>query len=1340
MRFIMPRLLPSHPLLSAILALLTLTAPGLAQDDAPSPGRGQAHLKPVKLPAIKPPTLAEDRVAVKLPSTFEGCAVGGGGRYLIFHLKQLRQLAVFDVTQAKVAKYLPLGSDDIGYAAGAEKLVVVLRDQKIIQRWDLAKLEKELTKTIAKPERIFNVVMGSASNGPIFLGGGDYYDNGQVFLDLQTLEGSAVKPADGHWSVGGGSDTIIRASANGLAFGMMRTGTSPSGLQDIVISGNKAQVLYEHDSVGVITPSPEGQLLYTGGGIYTTQLKKVGTNSPGGAVPSVHGDFYVLVGGNRFGPPDEKNDQNISIHLAGETRPLLTLPGLAKELNAAGDRSYSYDWSVQRVYFIPDAHLVVLLPPSNDQVVLHRLNLDEALDKSEVDYLFVQSRAPQEAQAGQTWMYKPLVKSKRGSVKIQVASGPDEMKVAADGSVTWAVPKDAPAGPANVILSVSDASGQEVFQTFPLTVKGGTAQAAVAQASPPAAKTKTGRMKAAPPGAKEAPAAAAAAAIRAAAQAAQEATEAAAQAVKAGTAAAQAGEEARLAGTATTPANAVAEVALPKIEPVKFTGDEKTLKLPGAASDFIAARGGKLILAHLKQLRQIAILDVSRGEIVKYLPVGSDDVLMAAGASKLIVLLRDKNILLRYNLETFERELSVTTPTTDAITSLVMGSASAGPVLMSTGRDDFGGQIKFLDPATMKLIDYKMAGQQQGFFMRGAGGPFGSRASANGRIFVTGESVLAISDATVTPLGGGFDQRAFGLVPNIDGTILYSPAGMFNSDMKQIGSEPPGGIPVPAVQGGYYLLVAGEPFTGFGSGGKLPSVSIHVEGDKRPLLTLSGIFAEVVERGRFDFNQGMPVDKRLWFIPDAHLLVEVRSTLDSLILHRVDLEQLLEKSEVDYLFVASRPPLTAAPSKELSYQLVVKAKRGGVKYELAAGPEGMSISPAGLLKWTVPADAAGTRHQVIVGVRDALEQEVFHTFTIGVPGTPKPVATTRPATSPRPSASPRPSTVVPLVPVELPAGTIPTIRPPSPENLKAAAAEARQEADRQLQQMALEQRQTSRAQPKTPPRTWTDADGNQIEAQLVESFAGMATLRKTDGQTVLAVVAQLSAEDQKLLKDLATAAAEARKKGAGGVTPEAESIARLKTIGIGTHNYHDTYKTLIPAYSVDGEGKPLLSWRVHLLPFIGGQKLHALFRFDEPWDSEHNRQLVEFMPAVFQAAGSKAGAGKTNFLAVRGEGAVFPDVVAGRGHSFAAIRDGTSNTIMIVEASDEAAQEWTRPEDWQWSQDDPLKNLVGLRKGGFFALFVDAHVELVSDQNDPETLNRVFGRAEGLPAELKRTK
>jgi hypothetical protein len=221
------------------------------------------------------------------------------------------------------------------------------------------------------------------------------------------------------------------------------------------------------------------------------------------------------------------------------------------------------------------------------------------------------------------------------------------------------------------------------------------------------------------------------------------------------------------------------------------------------------------------------------------------------------------------------------------------------------------------------------------------------------------------------------------------------------------------------------VLVAGDQYNNIRADGtgKGPSVSIHVEGDKRPLVTLSGLMAEGGDRNRFDYNQGLPPDKRLWFIPDAQLLVEVSATLDSLILHRVNLEELLEKSEVDYLFVASRPPLTAAPGKELSYQVAVKAKRGGIKYELAAGPEGMSISETGLVKWSVPADAAGTRHQVIIGVRDALAQEVFHTFTIAVSGAAKPVATMRPATPTRPAAA------APSSRVELPAARFRPGRP-----------------------------------------------------------------------------------------------------------------------------------------------------------------------------------------------------------------------------------------------------------------------------------------------------------------------
>ena len=52
--------------------------------------------------------------------------------------------------------------------------------------------------------------------------------------------------------------------------------------------------------------------------------------------------------------------------------------------------------------------------------------------------------------------------------------------------------------------------------------------------------------------------------------------------------------------------------------------------------------------------------------------------------------------------------------------------------------------------------------------------------------------------------------------------------------------------------------------------------------------------------------------------------------------------------------------------------------------------------------------------------------------------------------------------------------------------------------------------------------------------------------------------------------------------------------------------------------SLDKAGKPLLSWRVHLLPLLGEKKLYKEFHLDEPWDSDHNKKLIAQMPEVFR--------------------------------------------------------------------------------------------------------------------------
>ena len=72
---------------------------------------------------------------------------------------------------------------------------------------------------------------------------------------------------------------------------------------------------------------------------------------------------------------------------------------------------------------------------------------------------------------------------------------------------------------------------------------------------------------------------------------------------------------------------------------------------------------------------------------------------------------------------------------------------------------------------------------------------------------------------------------------------------------------------------------------------------------------------------------------------------------------------------------------------------------------------------------------------------------------------------------------------------------------------------------------------------------------------------------------------------------------------ARGAARRSVSMNNLKQITLAMHGYHDVHKTFPPAYTTDAAGKPLLSWRVHILPYIERQDLYEQFHLDEPWDS-----------------------------------------------------------------------------------------------------------------------------------------
>ncbi|MFO0845686.1 MAG: sigma-70 family RNA polymerase sigma factor [Gemmataceae bacterium] len=98
----------------------------------------------------------------------------------------------------------------------------------------------------------------------------------------------------------------------------------------------------------------------------------------------------------------------------------------------------------------------------------------------------------------------------------------------------------------------------------------------------------------------------------------------------------------------------------------------------------------------------------------------------------------------------------------------------------------------------------------------------------------------------------------------------------------------------------------------------------------------------------------------------------------------------------------------------------------------------------------------------------------------------------------------------------------------------------------------------------------------------------------------------------------------------------------LKALALAMHNYHDANGQFPPAAVTDRAGKPLLSWRVLLLPYLGQEALYKEFRLNEPWDSPTNKKLLARMPPVFTPVGEKAQVANSTFYQVFvGPGAVY---------------------------------------------------------------------------------------------------
>lgn len=197
-----------------------------------------------------------------------------------------------------------------------------------------------------------------------------------------------------------------------------------------------------------------------------------------------------------------------------------------------------------------------------------------------------------------------------------------------------------------------------------------------------------------------------------------------------------------------------------------------------------------------------------------------------------------------------------------------------------------------------------------------------------------------------------------------------------------------------------------------------------------------------------------------------------------------------------------------------------------------------------------------------------------------------------------------------------------------------------------------------------------------------------------------------------------------RGRGAAGAARRTMCRNNLKQIGLALHNYHDTYGSFPPAFTTDEQGRPLHSWRTLLLPFMEHAALYAKIDLSKPWDDPVNVAARETEMSCYRCPSSDIAPSYTSYLGVTGEHQCFFGNAARR---LSDLKDGTSNTVMVVEVPVDKSVPWMSPDDADPAMIRQLLRHQSLsHKGGFQGQMADGSVRFISADIKPQTLDALL--------------
>jgi hypothetical protein len=209
-----------------------------------------------------------------------------------------------------------------------------------------------------------------------------------------------------------------------------------------------------------------------------------------------------------------------------------------------------------------------------------------------------------------------------------------------------------------------------------------------------------------------------------------------------------------------------------------------------------------------------------------------------------------------------------------------------------------------------------------------------------------------------------------------------------------------------------------------------------------------------------------------------------------------------------------------------------------------------------------------------------------------------------------------------------------------------------------------------------------------------------------------------------------------------------ERERNLMTVARAIEKYHKDKGHYPPPAILDKDGKPLLSWRVAILPYLdnawinaeapgekqinGPKELYNLFKLDEPWDGPNNKKLITKLPSVYRAPWSlmtynQSSIGKTMTMAVVGKGGIFDPTK--KTVTETDVRDGLKHTLLLLQIEEAGhAVYWTKPADITLTADGKLPVDGPNFNRRFAVVYADASAHTLVNGLDPATFLGIFTR------------